>query len=253
MTPQIHAEVDQRYQNNKKYQDKASSSNQEQYPSSITYSKTATTTTTTTTSTTTTTTTPDSQRRRSILKGGGHHIQGATSESINEHSNRESTPPPPPPPPSSSAIERSPKSSPRLKLRDSLRESFREMHMPKFLRKSASELSLVLEAMRGNISPTFYTQSTDRKQTSKSTGHLPQSKGKKRRTAIISWHKYSPQHINRQLHLGLYSFLYILSNIFIVMNTYTRISVGNHILTIKCKTHIYIDIHNAIKYNIYIH
>ncbi|VDK51217.1 unnamed protein product, partial [Gongylonema pulchrum] len=102
-------------------------------------------------------------------------------------------------------------SSPKLTLRESLRESFRDLHMPRILSnlwKPASEISLVLEAMRYGSSPTYLlthepppktAPTTGRPScTSKSTGNLAPKK-RKRRKAIVTWQNYSPHHINKQI------------------------------------------------------
>lgn len=100
-------------------------------------------------------------------------------------------------------------SSPKLTFRDSLRD----LHVPKILsnlRKSASEISLVLEAMRHGSSPTYLlthevpsgsnlcTGPVCATTTSKSTSSLAPYK-RKRRPAIVTWQNYSPHHLNKQI------------------------------------------------------
>ncbi|CAG9530965.1 unnamed protein product [Cercopithifilaria johnstoni] len=107
--------------------------------------------------------------------------------------------------------------SPKLTFRESLRESFRDLYVPKFLsnlRKSASEISLVLEAVRSGPIPTYLethevpppspctkgTVAVD--SASKLIRGSSTMKKRKRRNALVTWQNYSPHHLNDQLRHG---------------------------------------------------
>uniref|UniRef100_A0A915Q1B2 Uncharacterized protein n=1 Tax=Setaria digitata TaxID=48799 RepID=A0A915Q1B2_9BILA len=103
-------------------------------------------------------------------------------------------------------------SSPKLSFRESLRESFRDLYVPKIwsnLRKSASEISLVLEAMRSGPALQAHEAPTSSgakvatisDNSTKSTRGLAVQK-RKRRNAIVAWQNYSPHHLNKQLRYG---------------------------------------------------
>lgn len=106
-------------------------------------------------------------------------------------------------------------SSPKLTFRESLRESFRDLYVPKIwlnLRKSASEISLVLEAMRSGPSPTYLQTHgassspgakdiTIADNASKSTRGSAVQK-RKRHNALVTWQNYSPHHLNKQFRYG---------------------------------------------------
>uniref|UniRef100_A0A0R3RL08 Uncharacterized protein n=1 Tax=Elaeophora elaphi TaxID=1147741 RepID=A0A0R3RL08_9BILA len=110
-------------------------------------------------------------------------------------------------------------SSPKLTFRESLRESFRDLYVPKFLsnlRKSASEISLVLGAMRSAPTSTHLlthgipsspaTQGIDFGDDKASKASKPirgsTTKKRKRHNALVSWQNYSPHHLNKQLRYG---------------------------------------------------
>lgn len=102
--------------------------------------------------------------------------------------------------------------SPKLKFRESLRD----LYVPKFwfnLRKSASEISLVLEAMRyGPTSSYLQTYGVPSIPGNKiitvgSGGTSKPIRGSavKRRklcNALITWQNYSPHHLNKQIRYG---------------------------------------------------
>ncbi|VDN05093.1 unnamed protein product [Thelazia callipaeda] len=119
--------------------------------------------------------------------------------------------PPPPSTPSSTL------SSPKLTFRESLRESLRDIHVPKILsnlRKSASEISLVFEAMRYGSSPIHmrkYGMPSSSGFDDIANGRYSKSTGgndgtstfqKRKRNAIVTWHNYSPHHLSKQLRCG---------------------------------------------------
>ncbi|EFO28307.1 hypothetical protein LOAG_00164 [Loa loa] len=102
-------------------------------------------------------------------------------------------------------------SSPKLTFGESLRESLRDLYVPKILsnlRKSASEISLVLEAMRsgsaqvhGALPPSAAEDIIVGDNASKSTRGSTVKK-RKRRKALVKWQNYSPHHFNKQIRYG---------------------------------------------------
>uniref|UniRef100_A0A0M3IIY0 Uncharacterized protein n=1 Tax=Ascaris lumbricoides TaxID=6252 RepID=A0A0M3IIY0_ASCLU len=86
----------------------------------------------------------------------------------------------------------------------SLGESFRGSLLPKLWaeirEKSHSELSLVLEVVRGSPSSTEIPLS-DQLTPSSAGAASPTTKKPHRNRAI--WERYTPNHLNRQLHLGM--------------------------------------------------
>lgn len=91
----------------------------------------------------------------------------------------------------------------------SLRESFRDLHVPKFwsnLRKSASDISLVLGAMRSgsHLQMDEISSSLDTVVGSNVTEPIRRSavKKRKRRNALVTWQNYSPHHLNKQIRHG---------------------------------------------------
>ncbi|VBB34969.1 unnamed protein product, partial [Acanthocheilonema viteae] len=103
-------------------------------------------------------------------------------------------------------------SSPKLTFGESLRESLRDLYVPKFLsnlRKSASEISLVLEAVRSGPTSTdlqthgvSLTPATKKPVVGDNTSKSirgPTVKKRKRHNALVAWHNYSPHHLNKQI------------------------------------------------------
>ncbi|EJW82406.1 hypothetical protein WUBG_06685, partial [Wuchereria bancrofti] len=95
-------------------------------------------------------------------------------------------------------------SSPKL----TFRESLRDLNVPKIwsnLRKSASEISLVLEAMRSGSLQTHGVPPLPGTQGDMVGDNAPKSirvstvKKRKRRKALVKWQNYSPHHLNEQI------------------------------------------------------
>uniref|UniRef100_A0A0N5AZS5 Uncharacterized protein n=1 Tax=Syphacia muris TaxID=451379 RepID=A0A0N5AZS5_9BILA len=89
-----------------------------------------------------------------------------------------------------------------------LRDSLRELHLPRMFttpkQKSVSAFSIALEMTRcaSNHSP---IDGLSRKRQCVSTGNIPR---KGRRRTAVNWHNYTPQHLNKQFHLGKFRFLF---------------------------------------------
>lgn len=97
-------------------------------------------------------------------------------------------------------------SSPKL----TFRESLRDLHVPKIwsnLRKSASEISLVLEAMRsGSLQthgipplPGITVGGVTVGDNAPKSIRVSAVKKRKRRKALVKWQNYSPHHLNEQI------------------------------------------------------
>lgn len=88
--------------------------------------------------------------------------------------------------------------------RASLRNSFRDLHVPKIWTdirdKSASELNLVLEVVRGSPSLSCDRLSHPNKQ----ENFVKNMANKKRGHQKVCWRYYKPQYLNKQLHIGSY-------------------------------------------------
>ncbi|VDP15289.1 unnamed protein product [Onchocerca flexuosa] len=107
-------------------------------------------------------------------------------------------------------------SSTKFKLPESFRESLHDLHVPKIwsnLRKSASDLGIILEAMRYRRSLTYlemqdipFSKSTKgemaKNNASKSIRNGLAMQKRKRRKAKITWQNYSPHQLNKQIQYG---------------------------------------------------
>ncbi|VDM38886.1 unnamed protein product [Toxocara canis] len=95
--------------------------------------------------------------------------------------------------------------APRRVRRLPIGESFRGSRLPKLWaeirEKSQSEISLVLDVMRGTPSPTGFVH-PDRQLTTSSASAPSSSSTKKRHHNRVHWERYTPNHLNRQLQLG---------------------------------------------------